>query len=444
MASSTRNLREPLPRGIWVLVGAAFLIAIGYGLITPVLPQYAHSFDVSVMAAAAIVSVFGMTRLVFAPASGKLINLLGERPMYLAGLFIVALSTLATTFAQGYWELVVYRGLGGIGSTLFTVSATAMIVKMAPGYMRGRAASAYGGAFLIGNIAGPVVGGILGHIDIRLPFYVYTVSLILAIIVVWWMLPARLLDHSATDAATAETGDLAVNTGTISETEPGTPAAASDLDTEQSTTQAPELKLRDVMKDSAFWACLATNCSNGWGNFGVRVALLPLFVSALLRTNGAAQAGIAMAIFAIGNAIALYTARHWSDRWGRRPLIIGGLLLCGAMTALLGQGTSVGMVYVLSLFAGLGGGVINPAQQAAIGDVVAGYRGGTILASVQMAADFGSIVGTLAAGAIVDALGYSWAFGITGIILAVSSLAWVPARETLPPAARSRPAASSL
>ncbi|ALE34294.1 MFS transporter [Lawsonella clevelandensis] len=443
MASSTQEPREPLPRGIWILVGAAFLIAIGYGLITPVLPQYAHSFNVSVMAAAAIVSVFGMTRLVFAPASGKLINLLGERPMYVAGLFIVALSTLATTFAQGYWELLVYRGLGGIGSTLFTVSATAMIVRMAPGYMRGRAASAYGGAFLIGNIAGPVAGGMLGHIDIRLPFYVYTVSLILAIIVVWWMLPARLLTPSTTALANAETGSLAVNTGTISETEPDTPAASSDLDTEQSV-QAPELKLRDVMKDSAFWACLATNFSNGWGNFGVRVALLPLFVSALLRTNGAAQAGIAMAIFAIGNAIALYVTRHWSDRWGRRPLIIGGLLLCGAMTALLGQGTSVGMVYVLSLFAGLGGGVINPAQQAAIGDVVAGYRGGTVLASVQMAADFGSIVGTLAAGAIVDALGYSWAFGITGIILAVSSLAWVPARETLPSAARSRPAPSSL
>ena len=443
MASSTQESREPLPRGIWILVGAAFLIAIGYGLITPVLPQYAHSFNVSVMAAAAIVSVFGMTRLVFAPASGKLINLLGERPMYLAGLFIVALSTLATTFAQGYWELLVYRGLGGIGSTLFTVSATAMIVRMAPGYMRGRAASAYGGAFLIGNIAGPVAGGMLGHIDIRLPFYVYTVSLILAIIVVWWMLPARLLTPSTTALANAETGSLAVNTGTISETELDTPAASSDLDTEQSV-QAPELKLRDVMKDSAFWACLATNFSNGWGNFGVRVALLPLFVSALLRTNGAAQAGIAMAIFAIGNAIALYVTRHWSDRWGRRPLIIGGLLLCGAMTALLGQGTSVGMVYVLSLFAGLGGGVINPAQQAAIGDVVAGYRGGTVLASVQMAADFGSIVGTLAAGAIVDALGYSWAFGITGIILAVSSLAWVPARETLPSAARSRPAPSSL
>lgn len=434
MASSTQKTRDPLPRGIWVLVGAAFLIAIGYGLITPVLPQYAHSFNVSVMAATAIVSVFGMARLVFAPASGKLINMLGERPMYLTGLFIVALSTLATTFAQGYWELLVYRGLGGIGSTLFTVSATAMIVRMAPGYMRGRATSAYGGAFLIGNIAGPVVGGILGHIDIRLPFYVYTISLVLAIIVVWWMLPAHVLAHPSTDSATSDTDSTAE-----SETSGTTPPVDANH-----TGQAPELTLRDVRKDSAFWACLVTNFSNGWGNFGVRVALLPLFVSALLKTNGAAQAGIAMAIFAIGNAIALYTTRHWSDRWGRRPLIMGGLLLCGAMTALLGQGTSVGMVYVLSLFAGLGGGVINPAQQAAIGDVVAGYRGGTVLASVQMASDFGSIVGTLAAGAIVDALGYNWAFGITGIILAVSSLAWVPARETLPPAARSRPAPSSL
>ena len=93
---------------------------------------------------------------------------------------------------------------------------------------------------------------------------------------------------------------------------------------------------------------------------------------------------------------------------------------------------NIGVIYGLSFLAGLGGGVINPAQQAAIGDVVAGYRAGTILASVQMSSDLGSIVGTLAAGAIADALGYTWAFGITGIVLTVSALAWVPARETLP------------
>lgn len=420
--SASQKPAEKLPRGIWVLVGAAFIIAIGYGLITPVLPQYAHSFNVSVMAASAIVSIFGVTRLVFAPASGALINKLGERYMYMTGIFIVALSTLATAFANGYWPLMIYRGLGGIGSTLFTVSATGMIVRMAPAHMRGRASAAYGGAFLVGNITGPVIGGLLGHISLRLPFFIYTGALLIGIVVVWALLPASAVtspQHASADKADGQTLDEL------------TPLTLRP-------TAEPELKIKEVLKDTAYLACLVTNFANGWGNFGVRVALLPLFVAGLLKTNGAAEAGIAMAIFAIGNAIALYTTRHWSDRWGRRPMIIGGLILCGVMTALLGQGRTVEMVYVLSLFAGLGGGVINPAQQAAIGDVVAGHKGGTVLASVQMAADFGSIVGTLAAGAIVDHLGFSWAFIITGIILLVSSLAWVPARETLPPAARDK------
>ncbi|MFY9190305.1 MAG: MFS transporter [Lawsonella sp.] len=410
---TTQPSAEKLPRGIWVLVGAAFVIAIGYGIITPVLPQYAHSFNVSIMAASAIVSVFGIARLVFAPASGALINRLGERRMYMTGVFIVALSTLATAFASNYWLLLLYRGLGGIGSTLFTVSATGMIVRMAPAHMRGRASSAYGGAFLVGNISGPILGGLLGNISLRLPFFVYTASLLVAIVVIWFLLPPSALTSAGDAHNRKETTD-------------------GDISAEK------ELRIRDVIKDSAYRACLVTNFSNGWGNFGVRVALLPLFVAALLNTNGAAEAGIAMAIFAVGNAIALYTTRHWSDRWGRRPMIISGLIICGIMTAALGQGTTIGMVYVLSFFAGLGGGVINPAQQAAIGDVVAGYKGGTVLASVQMAADLGSIVGTLAAGAIVDHLSFAWAFATTGIILAASSLAWVPARETLPSTARER------
>lgn len=405
---------EKLPRGIWVLVGAAFVIAIGYGLITPVLPQYARSFNVSVMAASAIVSAFGIARLVFAPASGVLINRFGERHIYMTGVFIVAVSTLATAFASNYWLLLLYRGLGGVGSTLFTVSATGMIVRMAPAHMRGRASSAYGGAFLAGNITGPILGGLLGHISLRLPFFCYTAALLIAIVVIWVLLPPSALN------------DVSVTNHRVDS---------------QIQSPAPEnrLRVRDVAKDSAYLACLVTNFSNGWGNFGVRVALLPLFVAALLNTNGAAQAGIAMAIFAVGNALALYTTRYWSDRWGRRPLIIGGLILCGVMTAVLGQGSTIEVVYILSFFAGLGGGVINPAQQAAIGDVVAGHKGGTVLASVQMAADLGSIVGTLAAGAIVDYLSFAWAFAITGVILAVSSLAWVPARETLPPTARRKP-----
>ncbi|HEX6055628.1 MAG TPA: MFS transporter, partial [Intrasporangium sp.] len=109
-----RQLR--IPREIWILVGAAFVIALGYGIVSPVLPAYARSFDVGVAAASVIVSAFAFFRLVFAPVGGELVSRLGERPVYLAGLVIVAISSFATAFAQSYVQLLVFRGLGGIGS----------------------------------------------------------------------------------------------------------------------------------------------------------------------------------------------------------------------------------------------------------------------------------------------------------------------------------------
>ncbi|WP_300078922.1 MFS transporter, partial [Propioniciclava sp.] len=113
--------RAQIPKEIWVLVAAALLIALGFGLVAPVLPQYAASFDVGVAAASAIVTVFAVTRLAFAPATGPLMARFGERWTYVAGLFVVALSSLGCAFAQGYWDLLFWRGLGGLGSVTFTV-----------------------------------------------------------------------------------------------------------------------------------------------------------------------------------------------------------------------------------------------------------------------------------------------------------------------------------
>ncbi|PZP21543.1 MAG: MFS transporter, partial [Kocuria rhizophila] len=58
-SSSSRTVRAPLPREIKVLVAAAFIIAIGFGIIAPLLPQYAASFNASATAVAAVVSAFG-------------------------------------------------------------------------------------------------------------------------------------------------------------------------------------------------------------------------------------------------------------------------------------------------------------------------------------------------------------------------------------------------
>ena len=92
-----------------MLVAANFVIAAGFGLVAPALPTFARSFDVSVTAASVVVSAFAVARLVFAPASGRLVSLLGERRVYLTGITIVAVSTGVCAFAANYWQLLIFR-----------------------------------------------------------------------------------------------------------------------------------------------------------------------------------------------------------------------------------------------------------------------------------------------------------------------------------------------
>ena len=89
---------------------------------------------------------------------------LGERPVYLTGLIIVAVSTGVSAFAQNYWQLLIFRSLGGIGSTMFTVSAMALLVRLAPPKLRGRVFSLYGSAFLIAGAAFWLIGALVAHI----------------------------------------------------------------------------------------------------------------------------------------------------------------------------------------------------------------------------------------------------------------------------------------
>lgn len=399
MISSAMSAPRPttaLPREIWVLVCAAFVIAMGYGLVAPVLPQFARSFDVGVTAASVVVSVFAFFRLVFAPVGGRLIGRLGERPVYLVGLLVVAGSTAATAFAQSYAQLLVFRGLGGIGSTMFTVSAMGLIVRLAPPTARGRASSAYGTAFLLGNIGGPLVGGLLAEAGLRVPFLVYATSLLVATAVVAVFLrPAALRPR---------------------------PGAAP----------LPAMRLQEALAHPAYRAALVAAFANGWSNFGVRVAILPLFAAASLGA-GPWAAGAALAAFAIGNTVALTPSGRISDARGRKPLLVTGLLVNGVLTAALGLTGHLVALLVVSALAGVGVGMLNPAQQATVADVVGSERtAGPVLAVFQMCSDAGQILGPVLAGLLVDHTGYGAAFALSGAITFVAALVWTRAPETHP------------
>jgi DHA1 family tetracycline resistance protein-like MFS transporter len=391
--------RDRMPREIWVLVGTAFLIAIGYGLVAPTLPVFVRSFDVGITAASLVISVFALSRLLFAPVSGRIVSRWGEAPVFCTGLTIVAVSTGACAFAGAYWQLIALRALGGIGSTMFTVSALSLLIRLAPAHKRGRASGMWATGFLLGNIVGPLAGGGLAAVSLRAPFLVYAAVLVVVVVIGVLLLRGRRGERPATNAA-AE----------------------------------PSTGFRAALRHSAYRAALAASFANGWMVFGVRVALVPLFVVEALR-QPEAWAGTALAVFAAGNAVTLVLAGRVADHRGRKPPLLLGLAIAAVATGMLGFVTSPLAFLLVSLVAGLGSGLINPPVNAVVADVIgARARGGTVLAGFQMAADLGAILGPVLAGALAEAGGFPAAFALTGVVSLVALGLWVRAPETLPEA----------
>jgi MFS family permease len=385
-----------MPREIWVLVVAAFVVAIGFGIVAPALPAFARTFDVGVAAASAVISLFAGFRLAFAPVSGRLVGRFGELRVYTVGLVIAAASVGATAGAQSYWQLLLFRGVGGIGSTMFTVSAISLLVRLAPPEARGRASGMWATGFLLGNIAGPLAGGGLIAVSLRAPFLVYAVALLCAMLISVPLLRGRTGDRAGTD--------------------PAEPAATFPT----------------AIRHPTYRAALVASFANGWTVFGVRVALVPLFVVEALRQSET-WAGFALAVFAAGNAATLLVSGRLADRRGRKPPVLAGLVVSAVATGLLGLAPSSGLFLALSLVAGVGSGLVNPPMTAAVADVIGSRaRGGTVLAGFQMAADVGAIVGPLAAGAVAQAVGFDLAFALTGAISVIALGFWLRAPETLP------------
>jgi MFS family permease len=385
--------KPKLPREVWVLISANVCVALGYGVVSPVLPQYARHFGVSISAATFVITAFALMRLCSAPPAGLLVQRLGERRVYISGLLIVALSTAACAFAATYWQLLLFRSLGGLGSAMFTVSSLGLMIRISPPDARGRVSGLFSSGFLIGSVGGPVLGSVTAGLGLAAPFVIYGAALTVAAAVVFVN-----LRHSA--------------------------VAAPEPSTE------PAVSVRTVLRLRAYRAALFSNFATGWAAFGLRIALVPLFVVEALG-RGAGFAGLALATFAIGNMSAVIPSGYLSDRIGRRKLLIVGLTVSAVATALVGYTSSLPVFLAAAYVTGAATGIFVSPQQAAVADIVGNKaRGGTAVATFQMMADLGSIVGSLAVGQIAEHTSYASAFVVSGAVLLVAAIWWVFAPET--------------
>ncbi len=382
-----------LPREVGVLTAVAFAVAVGFGVVAPAIPVYAREFGVGRTAAGAVISAFAFMRLVSALGSGRLVNRIGERLVLATGIGIVAVSSALAGLAQTYTQLLLLRGIGGVGSAMFTVSAISLLLRVVDADQRGRATGMWQSGFLLGAIAGPAIGGPLTAISLRAPFFVY----------------------AATLAVAGGIGLLFL-----------TKASLHDVDT--STSPAPAVTLPQALRVSGYRAALTSNLGNGWALFGVRSSLIPLFVTEGIGAS-ATWTGIGFFVSAAAQGGLLLVAGSFTDRVGRRPaLLIGGAAATVSMLGLALSDSLVVYTVAMALF-GAGAAFLSVAPSAVVGDVVHG-KGGTVVAAFQMSADLGAVVGPLVAGELADRYSFGAAFGVTAGVVAAGLLTAFLSTET--------------
>ncbi len=390
-----------LPRETYVLALVAFCVALGFGIVAPAVPLFAREFGVGPTAAGAVVSAFALMRLLSALAAGRLVDRVGERTALLAGLTVVAVSSLAAGLSVNYPQLLILRGVGGIGSAVFTIASTSLLLRIASSAQRGRTQSVYRSGFLLGGIVGPAFGGAVIGISLRAPFFLYAGTLLLAVLAAGTLLPKRLPPAPAPQAEATGLGE----------------PSGDPLPVKADAPETTRLPLREAVGDPAYQAALAGNFATGFAVLGVRSTLLPLFVVEKLEL-APGWIGVSFAVGALVQALLLLPAGKAVDDVGRRPTLVGGGVVTALALVLLAF--AVGPVSLLLATAVLAAGsaFLGVAPAAIVGDVVEG-RGGTPIAFWQMSSDLGSVTGPLAAGVLISSTSYAVALLVCAAVVAV-------------------------
>jgi len=377
-----------------VLGLVAFCVAVGFGVLVPVLPVFARSFGVGNTEVGAVISAFALMRLISSPFCGWLIKIFSERIIMATGIFIVAISSGLAGISRSYLQLLALRGVGGIGSAMFTVSAFTLLLTSVEAGVRGRAAGFFQAGFLIGGITGPAVGGVLAAISLTAPFFFYAGTLVIAGTVGLLLLRRR---------------------------------------SSEPTETAEPVSFRAVVRDARYQAACVTNLAQGWTSFGVRSSLVPVLVVELLH-RPASWTGIAFACAAVVQTIAVGPAGRFTDTVGRRPAMILGGTVAAASIMAVPLAPNIWLLIVVLCVYGVASAFLGTAPAAAVGDA-AGSRSGTAVAVFSMCADIGAIIGPLVAGLLADTLSYAAAFGAGAILMLVAAaLSWrMPRDQRLSP-----------
>lgn len=364
------ELKNPQPAGnrralafILITVG---IDVVGLGIIIPVLPELirdvsaAGSSGLMSMGDAALVGgwllfVYAFMQFFSAPVLGGLSDRFGRRPVLLVSLFALAIDYVIMALAPTLFWLFVGRILSGMAGASY-VTAYAYIADISPKEKRAANFGLIGMAFGVGFVIGPAIGGLLGALDPRLPFWAAAAFCMLGVLFGLFVLPESL---------------------------------------------APEKRRRFEIKRANPIGTLR----HFWG---LKPVLMLIIAGAILELAmqvypsiwpyytpvqfgwSTAQVGLSLAVFgaviAIGEGLIL---RIVLARYGEHRVIIGSTLLsiaCFAAFAVAPNGTIGYVIMVITAVSGFGSSGLQGLASNAVGESEQGELNGAVMSATAIVA----------------------------------------------------------
>jgi MFS family permease len=394
------GLRENLPQFSLLVAINAFVGAM-VGLERSTLPLIGRE-DFGLGSTAAVLSfivAFGVAKALTNLGAGALADRIGRRRLLVLGWAFALPVPALIAWAPSWGWVVAANGLLGINQGLAWSMTVMMKIDLVGPRRRGLAlglneAAGYGGV----AVAAALAGALAGELAARDVLVAAAAVVAVAGFLVSALFVRDTAEHVALEQARAH------------------PRAG-----------AGPPRLRAALRDGSFRVPALRSCSQAGlvNNLNDALAwgLVPLFLAA--HGAGPADVGLVAGVYPAVWGAAQVGTGHWSDRVGRKPLIVAGMLVqAGALALLAGSGGALGLAVLAAVGLGAGTALVYPTLLAAVSDAVTPVARASAVGVYRFWRDAGYVAGGLLVGAAATALGYAGAIDLVAGLTAASGM-WV-------------------
>ncbi|WP_348620325.1 MFS transporter [Paenibacillus polymyxa] len=181
-----------MKRILGILMINIFIVMVGVGLITPILPELIIEFGASGRAIGLLVAAYGVTQFLLSPMTGQLSDRYGRKVFIVVGGIVFAVAKFIFAIGDELWMLYTSRLLEGMAAALIIPPMMAYVADITTTEERAKGNSLLAAAMSFGFVIGPGLGGLLAGYGTRVPLYIATGAAIIAVIFSMICLPESL------------------------------------------------------------------------------------------------------------------------------------------------------------------------------------------------------------------------------------------------------------